>query len=417
VTRASDYDALDRSRLRELFDLRSNVYATRGGAFEDDPYPEFHRLRETGPVHEGVVGELVGYHGEAFFQGLPYPDRKHVSCFDYATCDAVFRDGETFVAGDPLGDDMIDASILFMDGARHRRYRALVQPSFLPKRAAWWHQQWIQRTVEALVARLEGSGGADLNVEFFSAIPLLTITGSFGISIAEALTIRAAVTSDGVGIGEFLRIVEPVVEARRVEPRDDLISVLVEAEITDEDGVTKRLTDAEIISFAFLLLAAGSGTTWKQMGITMTALLQQPEWIETIRRDPETLRLVIEESLRWTPTDPMFSRFVAHDTELGGISVPEGAVVHLCLAAANRDPARWDDPDRFDPGRPVQSHLGFGSGAHICLGMHVARAEIRAAVGALVERLPSLRPDPDAPASRIIGMYERGPDAVPVRFD
>jgi hypothetical protein len=112
--------------------LRSN--ATRGGAFEDDPYPEFHRLRETGPVHEGIVGELVGYRGEAFFQGLPYPDRRHVSCFDFATCDAVFRDGETFVAGDPIGDDMIDASILFMDGARHRRYRALVQPSFLPAR-------------------------------------------------------------------------------------------------------------------------------------------------------------------------------------------------------------------------------------------------------------------------------------------
>ena len=236
MTATSDYDALDRSRLRELFDLRSNVYATRGGAFEDDPYPAFHRLRETGPVHEGIVGELVGYHGEAFFQGLPYPDRTHVSCFDFATCDAVFRDGETFVAGDPIGDDMIDASILFMDGARHRRYRALVQPSFLPKRAAWWQQQWIQRTVDALVSRLEGTGRADLNVEFFSAIPLLTITGSFGISIAEALTIRAAVTSDGVGIGEFLRIVQPVVEARRTERRDDLISVLVEAEITDEDG-------------------------------------------------------------------------------------------------------------------------------------------------------------------------------------
>ena len=78
MTATSDYDALDRSRLRELFDLRSNVYATRGGAFEDDPYPEFHRLRETGPVHEGIVGELVGYRGEAFFQGLPYPDRRHV---------------------------------------------------------------------------------------------------------------------------------------------------------------------------------------------------------------------------------------------------------------------------------------------------------------------------------------------------
>jgi cytochrome P450 len=416
MTATNEYDALDRTRLRELFDLRSNIYATRGGAFEGDPYPEFHRLRERGPVLEGIVGPLVGYHGEAFFQGLPYPDRRHFSCFDFATSDAVFRDGETFVAGDPFGDDMIDASILFMDGAKHHRYRALVQPSFLPKRAAWWLDRWIQRTVDALIDRLEGTGHADLNVEFFSAIPLLTITGSFGISIAEALTIRAAVTSDGVGIGEFLRIVEPLVAARRAEPTDDLISVLVDAEITD-DGATKRLTDEEIISFAFLLLAAGSGTTWKQMGITMVALLQHREWLEAIGDDREVLRPVVEESLRWTPTDPMFSRFVAHDTEVGGLQVPAGSVMHVCLAAANRDPARWDDPDRFDPGRPILPHLGFGGGAHICLGMHVARAEIRAAVGTLVERLPNLRLDPQASSPRIIGMYERGADAVPVLFD
>jgi len=416
VTATGEFDALDGARLRELFDLRSSVYATRGGAFEGDPYPEFHRLRSSGPVHEGIVGKLVGYDGEAFFQGLPYPDRRHFSCFDFATCDAVFRDGDTFVAGDPIGDDMIDASILFMDGARHRRYRALVQPSFLPKRAAWWLDHWIQRTVDALLLRFEGAGHADLNVEFFSAIPLLTITGSFGISVAEALAIRVAVTSDGTGIGEFLRIVEPIVEARRAEPRDDLISVLVEAEITD-DGTTKRLSDAEIIAFAFLLLAAGSGTTWKQMGITMVALLSHPEWLEAVRSDREVLRSVVEESVRWTPTDPMFSRFVAHDAEVGGFAVPRGSVVHLCLAAANRDPARWDDPDRFDPSRPTEPHLGFGSGAHICLGMHVARAEMRAAIGALVERLAGLRPDPDAPSPRIIGMYERGPDAVPVVFD
>jgi cytochrome P450 len=89
----------------------------------------------------------------------------------------------------------------------------------------------------------------------------------------------------------------------------------------------------------------------------------------------------------------------------------------VCLAAANRDPARWEQPDRFDPSRSVLPHLGFGSGAHICLGMHVARAEIRAAVGAVVARLPNLRLDPDAPAPRTIGMYERGPDSVPVLYD
>ena len=91
--------------------------------------------------------------------------------------------------------------------------------------------------------------------------------------------------------------------------------------------------------------------------------------------------------------------------------------MHVCLAAANRDPARWDRADDFDPGRRQQVHLGFGGGSHICLGMHVARAEIGTAIGALVRRLPNLRLDVDAPPPRIIGMYERGPTSVPVRFD
>jgi cytochrome P450 len=410
----AEFDALDPARIRRLFDLRSNVYATRGGAFEQDPYPAFHRLRETGPVHEGVVGPLIGYEGPAFFQGLPYPDLPHFSAFDFATCDAVFRDGETYISKPPDGG--MNASILYMDGAEHRRYRALVQPSFLPKRARWWIENWIERTVHALIDRIEGDGRADLNVDVFAAIPLLTITGSFGISIEDALDIREAVTSDGVGLGEFLRIVPPIITARRAERGDDLISVLVDSEVADDDGVTHTLTDDEILGFAFLLLAAGSGTTWKQLGITMLALLERPEWLTAVHDDPTLLRPVIEESLRWMPTDPMFSRFVATDTELGGVDIAAGRVMHICLAAANRDPERWERPDEFDPTRPPQAHIGFGDGAHICLGMHVARAEIATAVEALVTRLPNLRLDPDAGEPQIIGLYERGPTAVPVRF-
>ncbi len=413
-----DYDALDGRRLRELFDLTSAVYATRGGGFATDPYPAFHRLRETGPVHEGIVGPLVGFTGEGFFQGLPYPDRRHYSAFDWTTCDAVFRDGETFVSKPPPEDTqgITNASILYMDGAEHRRYRALVQPSFLPKRSSWWTERWVVGAIDALLDRMAPNGGADLNVEYFSAIPLLTITGSFGVSVADALDIRQAVTSDGLGIEAFMRILPPIIQARRREPRDDLISVLVAAEVTDEDGSTHRLTDDEVLIFAFILLAAGSGTTWKQMGITMLALFQHPEWLDAVRADRAQLRPVVEESLRWMPTDPMFSRFVAADTELAGVEVPAGAVMHLCLAAANRDPSRWERPDEFDPSRPPQPHMGFGNGAHICLGMHVARAEIVAAIGALLDRFPDLRLDPDAPAPHITGMYERGPTSVPVKF-
>ncbi|MBL7489952.1 cytochrome P450 [Frankia sp. AgB1.9] len=416
----SDIATLDPQRIRELFDLRSDVYANRGGGFDLDFYPELHRLRETGPVHPGIVGPLVGYHGEAFFQGLPFPDLPHFSVFDFATCQDVLRDGDTFVSkptapGPEL--DLSDSVMLYFDGDRHRRYRALVQSSFVPKRGAWWSERWIESTVQELIDTFERNGRADLNVEFCAPIPLLTICGSFGIGVADALRVREAATSDGGDRALLASILMPIISERRKEPRDDIISVLVQAEVAEGDGPRQVLSDVDILGFALLLLAAGSGTTWKQMGITLLALLRHPRWLEAVRADRTLLRPAIEESLRWMPTDPMFTRYALRDTELGGVAIPARSVVHLCFAAANRDPARWERPDEFDPSRPPGAHLGFGGGPHICLGMHVARAEIHTAIDALLDRLPGLRLDEDAEAPQIIGMYERGPTSVPVVWD
>ena len=408
---------LDRRRIRSLFDLRSDVYASRGGAFDVDPYPTFRRLRETGPVHPGAPHEALGWTGEVFFQGLPYPDRPHFSAYDYETCSAVFKDDTRFVTNQPPlpGEPtMPDAAILFMDGKRHRSYRRLVQPSFVPGRAVWWLENWIRNTANGLIDSFADDSRADLNVDFCAAIPLLTITGSFGITIEEALDVRAAVTSDGQDGLTLARLLVPIIAARRQDPGDDLISVLVQEEVTDEDGVVHRLTDQEVLSFAFLLLAAGSGTTWKQMGITLLSLLRHPEALARAREDRTFLRSVVEESVRWMPTDPVFSRFVAQDCELGDVELPAGAVIHICLAAANRDPARWERPEEYDPFRPLKPHLGFGHGPHTCLGVHVARMEITHGVGALLDRFPDLRLDAGESDPRVIGLYERGPDAVPV---
>ncbi len=411
---------LDRERLRSLFDLRSDIYASRGGSFDVDPYPTFQRLRATGPVHPGAPHEALGWTGDVFFQGLPYPDRPHFSAYDFETCSKVLQDDEHFVTNQPPlpGEPpLMDAAILFMDGKRHRSYRRLVQPSFVPGRAVWWLDNWIKGTVHALIDALAGDVQADLNAEFCAPIPLLTITGSFGITIDEALDVRAAVTSDGKDAQTLARLLIPIIAARRTEPGDDLISVLVQAELTDEDGTVHRLSDEDVLGFAFLLLAAGSGTTWKQLGLTIVALLSHPQALAAAREEPAFLRKVVEESLRWMPTDPVFSRFVERDCELGGVALPAGAVVHACLAAANRDPSRWDRPDEFDPFRAVRPHIGFGFGPHTCLGAHVARMEMTHGIGALLERLPGLRLDPDAPQPRVIGLYERGPDTVPVRFE
>jgi cytochrome P450 len=413
---------LDRERIRELFDLRRRGDA-RGATLEpfvysDDPYPMLQRLRETGPVHEGIVHELIGFDKPAFFQGLPEPDRAHFSVFDFATCDRVFRDEEIFrssgqevrgAEGGSMGNSM-----LYMNGPQHRRYRSLVQPSFVPKKAEWWITNWIHSTVNALIDGFEADGRAELNVDFDAAIPVLTITGSFGFAVEDALDIRSALGIGGQGVDTLASYLYPVIEARHVAPADDLISVLCQAEIADEDGQRHRLSDDEIFSFSHLLLAAGSGTTWKQLGITLYALLTHPHLLEAVREDRSLLKAAIEESLRWCPTDPMFSRYAARDVELGGVDIPAGAVVHLSLGAANRDPARYDRPDEYDPLRPLIPGIGFGGGPHVCLGQHVARAEMSVAIDALLERLPNLRLDPEAEAPQLIGMYERGPTQLPV---
>jgi cytochrome P450 len=301
--------------------------------------------------------------------------------------------------------------MLSMGGNQHRRYRALVQPSFVPAKAQWWIARWIDETVHALIDSFIDQGSAELNVDFCAAIPVLTITGSFGIDVSRALDVREKLR-DPTAVAE---IVAPIVEARRAEPQDDLLSVLAQAEITDEGG-THRLSDAEINSFAYLLLAAGSGTTWKQMGITLAALLARPHLLDAVRNDRTLLKAAIEESVRWEATDPMFSRWVVEDTELEGVPIPGGSVVHLCLGAANRDPSRWDQPDEYDPYRLPKPAMGFGGGPHICLGMHVARAEMAVGIGALLDRLPNLRLDPDAPPPELVGFYERGVTEIPVLF-
>jgi cytochrome P450 len=308
--------------------------------------------------------------------------------------------------------------MLYMGGVQHRRYRTLVQPSFVPSRAKWWIDHWIEATVHSLIDGFADEGRAELNVDFCAAIPVLTITGSFGVPIDQALAVRAALRPGGPGgENDLVRIMAPIVSDRRVTPGDDLISVLVAAEMTDDDGKVHRLSDPEIYSFAALLLAAGSGTTWKQMGLLLSTLLAQPELLEAVRHDRSLVAPAIDESVRWSPTDPMFSRFVTEDVEFFGAELTAGSVLHLCLGAANRDTERWEDAETFDPRRPPRGSLGFGGGSHICLGMHVARAEMSVALNALLDRLPNLRLDPVAEPPRMIGMYERGVTEIPVVWD
>lgn len=420
--------ATEAERFKELYDVERHVMATDGGILVEDPYPGFAELRSQAPVHRGSVRELLGYPEG----GLNLRREAPVySAFSYEANDIVLRDNDTFSSTFYSGftTAMFGRSILEMVGEEHRRYRALVQPAFTPKRAQWWIDRWITTLVDEAISAFEHSGRAELNAELCSRIPLQTITASFGLTRQEALDFREGAEGGGMArrsadaqalLAErherTTAMLKKVIEARRAEPQDDLITTLVETEI-DENGQRHLLTDDEIYGFARLILTAGSGTTWRQLGILLLGLLQTPGLLEEVRQDRELLRRAIEEAVRWEPTDPIFRRLVTRDVTLCGVDIPAGAVVEMNLGAANRDPERWDDPETFDPHRAPKPNLGFAGGPHICLGMHVARAEMWVAMNAVLDRLHDLRLDPDVPNVRIIGLEHRGPNGIPVLFN
>lgn len=418
-TATEAHEPTEAERFAELYDVETHAIGN-DGILVEDPYPDFARLREESAVHEGKVSDLLG----APINPSMRPDAPHYSLFSFEACNTALRENETFSSTYYEGPAtrMFGRSILEMVGDEHRRYRALVQGAFTPTRASWWIDKWIATLVDEAVGGFERRGHGELNAELCARIPIQTITGSFGLTRQEALDYRERMGATGTGDGGESGaafgavLLQRVIDARRKEPQDDVITMLVESEV-DENGIRHLLTDEEILGFARLIVVAGSGTTWRQLGILLTALLREPELLASLRDDRRLVRRAIEEVMRWECTDPIFRRLATKDVDLCGTRIPAGAVVEVSLGAANRDPERWDDPDRFDPLRQPKAHLGFAGGPHICLGMHVARAEMEVALNAVLDRLPNLRFDDATPPTRIVGLEHRGPTRLDVLFD
>lgn len=229
------------------------------------------------------------------------------------------------------------------------------------------------------------------------SIELLSVVYNWDIGMAASATLKEY-------FGEILA-------QRRRDPQDDLISTLAESEIDGE-----RLTDDEIFAFLLLILPAGVETTYRASGNLLVAMLTEPSLLEAVRQNRSMLRGAIEEALRWEPPISTVVRVAKRDCQLGGIDIPEGTNVSVSVAAANRDPAHYQDPDRFDPTRKNIAHLTFGAGPHVCLGMPLARIETTVAINALLDRLPDLHLDPNTPAPSIKGVAFRSPATLPVEF-
>ncbi|MCK9564193.1 MAG: cytochrome P450, partial [Bacteroidales bacterium] len=359
--------------------------------------------------------------------------RQGYTAFSYDACAAAFRDTVHFSSSilhrpNERGDKRL--GLLEMDGAEHQGFRKALQPMFnKPVAFDWWRRMWIDATVARLIERLKTRDSAELNLDFCARIPVHTITVAIGLSAQQSLAFRAAyMKSSGIGVkspaeqqqaaAQVESILFELIAKRKEQPRDDLVSNLLAATIKEPGGALRPMTDREVMIHARLALLAGGGTTWRQMGITLLALLTHPDQLQALRADRSLMQRVIDESMRWNATDPVFHRLVIEDAELAGVDIPAGAVLEICLGAANRDPSRWENPDVFDIHRPVRSHLGFGMGSHRCLGLNVAHAEITAGVNALLDAFPNLRLDPARPAPFLTGgLEQRGVSPLHVRLD
>jgi cytochrome P450 len=298
-----------------------------------------------------------------------------------------------------------------------------------PRARTWWQQNWIQEAVDVLLDRLLDRQNADLNMELCARLPMHVVTRGIGMNGDEALTFRDHLLRATVGfrnvtaeqrkhsVDEVARMLRELIAARRATPADDVVSSLINNDFKLADGGTRKLTDEEIFGYCRLIILAGGGTTWRQLGITIHALLTNYPFWQACCADRTLLEQAVNEAVRWCPTDPTFPRLVMKDVEVEGVPIAAGSRVDICLGAANRDPERWDNPDAYDIFRPSQTHIGFAIGPHQCLGMNVAKQEMITALNGLMDRFPSMQLDAGAPAPQLLGgLEQRGMSALPVRL-
>jgi cytochrome P450 len=392
------------------------------GLFDDaiagdtrDPYPELARARRETPVQSLDMS------------AMPHDDA-HPVFFIHRFDDVarVLRDGDTFSSAHIIdlimGPVMGDHIILGMDGIRHRRYRALVATAFRQKVLAQWEHELVAQVANELIDRFADRGHAELVREFTFPYPTQVIAGILGLPREDfkqfqrwSIAILSFLSKPDEAIAasqEVRAYMAGILQDRRAQPRQDLISDLARAEIDGE-----RLDDEEIFSFLRLLLPAGVETTFRSTGNLLFLLLSHPDQLDAVRADRTLIPQAIEEALRLEAPLLNITRLATDDTDVAGEPIEAGSTVMLMLASANRDETRYDDPDRFDIFRTnPRPHIAFGNGPHVCLGMHLARLEMRVALHCLLDRLPDLRLDPGGSDPHIRGQVFRSPTSLPVTF-
>ncbi len=360
-------------------------------AFREDPYPFYAHSRASGPVAQvDPLGAwlVTGY--DAVVEVLKRPDVYSSAAMHLAMTQNHPADSE---------DDGPPPMVITTDPPKHDRLRMLVNRGFTPSRIGGFEPR-IREIAAELFSAMDARGECDLMTDLAVPLPVRVIAELLGVDpdrfedfkrwSQAAVAIFGRPVSEEVraaanaSIDELSDYIEAAAEERRVEPRQDLISVLVAKEAED------ALTLDEVIGFVILMLVAGNETTTNLIGNTAIALLDNPDQLSAVQAEPALIPDLVEEALRYASPVQLLFRQTLREVKLAGVTLPAGAIVLPSYAAANRDPARFPDPDRFDVKRNAQGHLAFGLGIHFCLGAGLARLEARVVFEGLVSRLEKL---------------------------
>ncbi|MGH9018675.1 MAG: cytochrome P450, partial [Acidimicrobiales bacterium] len=360
-----------------------------------DPYPVFGRLRDEAPLY---YNEKLDFYAVSRFT-------------DVETCSV---DWQTFSSarGSVLeiirsGMEVPKGMFIFEDPPLHNLHRRLMARVFTTRRVAVLEERMRSYCADALDPH-RGGDGFDFVRDLGAELPMRVISDMLGIPeedqvavrdrFDEGLRIEEGVAPDGRAVvtrTDDMSNFAPYIEFRRQHPADDLMTDLIETSFVDESGMERLLDDEEVLNYAMLLAAAGNETTTKLIGWTGYLLGGHPDERRALVAEPALVPGAIEEILRYEAPSPVQARYVTRAVGLHGTTVPQGAILLMLNAAANRDERQFDDPDRLDVRRTIDHHVTFGFGLHFCMGAALARLEGRVALEEVLARFPDWEVDTD----------------------
>ena len=378
---------------------------------ESDPYPIYKHLRDEEPV---CFVESVGLWLVTRWADVQYVD-KTPQLFTGETEPSTLK--RTF-----------GPNLLASEGPYHDRIRSIIYPWFRVGAIGDYPDNVIAPIAHELVDAFADRGSAELVSEFCEPLSARVLRQALGLDFVEEETLRRWFVELATGAANFEgdpakqeiadrasaevnETVAPVLERLEREPNDTLLSSMIHTEVDGE-----RLTKAEIQSNLKVMIVGGLQATTDLIALSLWAVLSHPEQWEEVKAEPKLVDPAIEEAARWHSPVGTSTRQATEDTELAGVKLEQGALIAAVLASANHDERNWTDPERYDIRRREGSHLAFATGPHLCVGARLGRYETRTAWRTLIDRLPSLRLDPDRPIE-ISGWEFRSPHHLHVQWN